>query len=72
MDPKTVIINGIVYEVLASTLATDGETLICVRRPKGSKEYLARRLQDSPLYGGNRGQMLGPSFPRRPSLSPQE
>jgi len=50
----TVIINGIVYEVLETR--EDG-TLV-VRRPNGIKTYLARRLPDHPVYGANRGAFV--------------
>ena len=62
---QMVIINGIPHDVLAE----ERDGLLCVRRPNGVKEYLARRLPDSPLYGTSRAVKLG-SFPmRRPAPS---
>ena len=50
----TVIINGIVYEVLETR--EDGTLVVC--RPNGIKTYLARRLPDHPVYGANRGAFV--------------
>ena len=50
----TVIINGIVYEVLEAR--ADGTLVVC--RPNGMKTYLARRLPDHPVYGANRGAFV--------------
>lgn len=54
----TVVVNGILYNVLAETHDVDGDVLLMIRRPNGVKEYVARRLPDHPLYGENRAQMM--------------
>ena len=62
---ETVIINGIVYEVLGKTdnservaAETGRRELLSIRRPNGRKTYVAERLADSPIYGANRGRIL--------------
>ncbi len=51
IECPTVLINGQVFRVVEE----DNNGLLRIRRPNGVKEYTARRLPDSPLYGGNRG-----------------
>src|SRR6266478_5117725 len=51
------LVNGVVYEILSETQDRQG-ALLMIRRPKGRKEYLARRLPDSPLYGEARGYII--------------
>lgn len=51
---STVLLNGQVFKVLDEK---DGTLL--VSRPNGVRTYLARRLPDSPIYGENRGILLG-------------
>jgi hypothetical protein len=44
-----VVASGVVYDVLAEAPGCEGDMLLVIRRPKGSKEYLARRCQNQ--YG---------------------
>ena len=56
-DAETVICNGVKYDVIEHL----PNGTLAVRRPNGVKVYIASRLPDSPLYGGNRGH-IEPSF----------
>ena len=63
--PETVICNGTVYHVLETVKAGElairngyPREYVVIRRPNGSRHYLAERLPDSPLYGGNRGRIV--------------
>ena len=51
---ERVLVNGTPFEVIEEQ--PDGE--IVIRRPNGSKQYIARRLPDSPLYGAGRATIL--------------
>ena len=56
---RTIIINGIVYDVIEhGTTDPEHHELLFVRRPNGRKIYVAERLPDSPIYGENRGRIL--------------
>jgi hypothetical protein len=54
-EKPRVLVKGVVYLVLA--VRSDGRLVI--GRPNGVKTYIARRLPDSPLYGGNRARIEG-------------
>jgi hypothetical protein len=51
-----VIVNGIVYLVVAETTDRQGD-LLMIRRPNGRKEYLARRIADT-TYGAGRAYII--------------
>ena len=60
-SPDTVIVGGEVFVIVA----TRDDGLLTVSRPNGIKQYLARRLPDSPLYGEKRAVIV-PGDAREP------